>query len=196
MMNFVLAWRVQRIKRTKWNLLSGHLNTGWRERWLFHLIIQLPSHRSSEFTQHEGRLLDWQIIICFEASAPPGGPALMYRDNNNNYLNDYWKRRVKDRWRVLEALIWSCGFSKRQAFCTSSGWCSGLTARFKPAEMTTCVRICAFVKERRRVCVCTFGGWKYFTDVTCLHFSCMCVFKLEKLLNLFTCIFKHDFKSC
>lgn len=101
MMNFVLAWRVQRIKRTKWNLLSGHLNTGWRERWLFHLIIQLPSHRSSEFTQHEGGLLDWQIITCFEASAPPGGPALVYRDNNNNnnnnyYLNDYWKRR----WRI------------------------------------------------------------------------------------------------
>lgn len=177
MMNFVLAWRVQRIKRTKWNLLSGHLNTGWRERWLFHLIIQLPSHRSSEFTQHEGRLLDWQIITCFEASAPPGGPALVYRDNNNNnnYLNDYWKRRWRidgEYWRHWSGPVASL---RGRLFCTSSGWCSGLTARFKPAEMTTCVRICAFVKERRRVCVCTFGGWKYFTDVTCLHFSCMCV---------------------
>lgn len=58
--------------------------------------------------------------------------------------------------RVLEALIWPCGFSKRQAFIQAvDGWWR-FTARFKPAAAT--VRMCAFCKregarECRRACV-------------------------------------------
>lgn len=62
--------------------------------------------------------------------------------------------------RVLEALIWSCGFSKGQAFIQAVDGRGRFTARFKPAAATTGV-VCfvRFVREEVhmsvgvRVCV-------------------------------------------
>ncbi len=60
--------------------------------------------------------------------------------------------------RVLEASIWSCGFSKRQAFIQAVDGRWRFTATFKPAAATVGVCICAFCKREgardcRRACV-------------------------------------------
>lgn len=58
-------------------------------------------------------------------------------------------------------MIWSCGFSKRQAFIQAVDGRGRFTARFKPAAATVCVvYYCAFCKresarECRRACVCS-----------------------------------------